>query len=126
MAELATSVSGMQGSGQPSAPNSNLQQLTPSRMPPRPASVSPLAASAAQRDNAIAQMQASGQQLASTKANMSARFQQRQAAGAGGIAPPHTTNAMSDAHAEASFNGMFGSGVGSAPSTWNVAKRQSR
>jgi hypothetical protein len=127
--QLQGQVGGMASSGQGGGGqqgNQNMQQLTPSRMPERPASVSPLAASATQRQNAMDRMAASHEQLANTRANTVAHFQQRQAAGAGGIAPPHTTNAMSDAHAEASFNGMFGSGVGSAPSTWNVAKWQSR
>jgi hypothetical protein len=90
-------------------------------MPPRKAPPSPLAVSAEQRGNAIAQMQQSSQQLRDTRANTSARFAARQAQPRG-IAPPNTTNAMSDAHAEASFNGTFGSGIGTAPSTWSVSK----
>ena len=53
-------------------------------------------------------------------------FAARQAAGAGDSPRPNTTNAMSAGHAEASFNGNFGSGIGSAPSTWSVQKWQSR
>ena len=70
-------------------------------------------------------MQQAGQQLASTRAGSSAHFAARQAAGAGGIAPPNSTNAMSAGHAETSFNGNFGSGIGTARDTWDVQKWQS-
>jgi len=66
-------------------------------------------------------MQQSHQHLSDTRAATSAHFQQRQAS-FNGIAPPNTTNAMSAGHAEASFNGTFGSGVGSSQATWNVPK----
>jgi hypothetical protein len=104
--------------------NSNLQGLTPSRMPERPASVSPLAASADARSRALDRMSAGQQNLSNTRASFSAHFAARQAAGAGGIAPPNTTNAMSAGHAEKSFNGNFGTGIGPAQDTWDVQKWQ--
>ena len=121
--QLQEQVGGLASSGQQG--NSNLQQLTPARMPERPRQVSPSAASAAQRDAAGEQMQQANQQLQATKASTSAHFAARQAS-FNGIAPPNTTNAISAGHAEVSFNGNFGSGIGSAPSTWNVQKWQSR
>lgn len=70
--ELAGSIGGMQGGG--TQGNQNMQQLTPSRMPSREAPVSPLAASAEQRGNALGQMQQSHQQLSATRAATSTRL----------------------------------------------------
>lgn len=121
---LQGSVSGMASSGSPGGGgqqgNVNLQGLTPLRMPTRrEAPPSPLEQSAQQRQSAMDRMAQSGQNLRNTRANFSQ-------ASAGGIAPPKTTNAMSSGFAEKSFFGQFGSGIGSAPSTWDSAKRTSR
>ena len=78
--DLQGSVAGMASSGSAPAQNQNLQSLTPSRMPERPAQVSPLAASAEQRTNALNSMQQAGQQLQATRDATSARFAARQAA----------------------------------------------
>jgi hypothetical protein len=101
MDELAGSIGSMQGGGGQASPqNSNLQGLTPSRMPARPPEVSPL------RQGAMDQMAAGNQQLASTRANFSARFAARQAQGGMAAVQP-TGNGMGQTTQEATMSGAL-------------------
>ena len=114
---LQESIGGIQNSAQAGGQqNQNLQQMTPSRMPDRPASVSPLAASAAQRDRAQASMAQAGQQLAATKSNSSARFAARQALGSQVVSSGSGLGSSASMN-EATMSGMITpSGVGMPPS----------
>jgi hypothetical protein len=126
---LQGSVSGMASSAQGGGVqqgNSNLQQLGAGlRLPERPPALDPLAASAAQRQRAGEQQAQSAQLLQGQRARNSAINAQRQQASSAGIAPPRTTNGMSDSFAQTSFYGTQGSGIGTAPSTWESARWQS-
>jgi hypothetical protein len=128
--ELSGQVGNMasSGAGGQAQGNANLQGLTPSRMPPRPASVTPLAASAEQRTNALNSMQQAGQQLASTRASTVAHFAARQAQGSQ-VTPSGSGNAASDSMNDVTMSGALGrggnasltppSGLGSSASTWD-------
>ena len=119
MDALATSMSAAGQTGGAGQGNSNLQGMTPSRMPERPPQLSPLAASAAQRQNAMDQMATSGQMLRDQAGRRSAIFTSRQSQG--GMAPATGTgNGMSEGYSAASMAGVStgsgGSGVRRSPS----------
>lgn len=130
MNELATSMSAAGQTGGAGQGNSNLQGMTPARMPERPPQLNPLAASAEARGRALDQMAAGGQQLASTRANTSAHFQQRQAAASAGMATPSGTgNGIGPSTGALSMNGILrgspmhpSSGLGSSAGTFANTK----
>lgn len=112
--ELSSQVGGMSSSGQQG--NQNMQQLTPSRMPERPPQVSPLAASAAQRDYANAQAAAGQQHLQTSVDRTMATFAARQSQG--GMRPTQPTgNGFGASTASASMNGLLGRQVGGGTSS---------
>ena len=114
--------SGMASSGMPS-PQQNMGALTPARMPDRPASVSPLAQSAAARKAANAQAAGAQQNLQAGQQRTMATFQARQqATSAVGVKPAGSAIGMSNAYAQQSFYGQQGSQNGVSAANWESSR----
>jgi hypothetical protein len=111
--DLAGSVSGMAssaagGQGGSQQASANLQQLTPSRMPPRDPTTSPMAVQSQRRAAANDLATTAGQQLRTTRASFADQYARRQQASAsGGIAPNGTINGQSEAHNAATFGNQL-------------------
>ena len=120
VSDLQGSVSGMQPSGAGGGSGQSSQQPAPQQQRQAP---NVLQQQAEQHQQALAGMLAGHQNLAQTRQNQAAHFQQRQqAAGTVGVKPAGSAIGMSNAYAQTSFFGTQGSANGVSAQNWESAR----